>query len=67
VDITKAEFLEWKTSKVTKEVLALLDNMKQELLERMGDGATLYTEHDTAKAVGRVQAYKDLINIEWED
>lgn len=63
--MTKEQFLEWKESEVTKWVFKYLEQQKQDYLERLGNG--IDDDKYTDKIVGRVQAYNDLLLIDWED
>jgi len=69
VDVSKNEFLEWKNNGVTQEVFKILEARIQILQEALGNGvaygnnsASAYADH-----VGRIQAYRDVLEIEYED
>lgn len=64
-EISKEEFAEWKNDSVTKHIMGRLFEMKVEYLENMGNNH--YDEDMSKMVMGRVQAYNDLLNIDWED
>lgn len=67
MDVTKAEFVEWKTSKVSKEVFRILESRIRTLQEALGDGVAYGNEAAYADHVGRIQAYRDMLEIDFED
>lgn len=67
VDVTKSEFLDWKQSRVSKEVFRILESRIQSLQEALGNGVAYGNEVAYADHVGRIQAYRDMLEIEFED
>jgi len=60
--ITKADFIDWKTHPVTKEVFASLHERIFQLQEELGGSAGIDTRMDAMK-VGAIQACKDLLEM----
>jgi len=63
--ISKEEFVQWKEEAVTQWVFRYLESQKQDYLEDLGNGK--YSEEMQQKVVGRIQAYNDLLLIDWEE
>lgn len=55
----------WKNDVVTKEVLTVLFNYREEAKEYLAAGATLAlnAEPSTAEIVGKCKAYEQMLNI----
>jgi hypothetical protein len=68
-EITKEEFKDWYTSKVTKLVLDQLRTLREELKEYIGNGGTLRKDSviSTEYAVGRIQGLNDVLGIQFEE
>jgi len=64
--LTKTEFYDWKSNPVTKEVFKQFQVRIDSLRELLGDSAGEDPLLDRWK-VGAIQAYKDLILIEFEE
>lgn len=64
--MTKTEFYDWKSNPVTKEVFKQFQVRIDSLRELLGDSAGEDPLLDRWK-VGAIQAYKDLILIEFEE
>ena len=64
--MTKAEFIDWKNSHVTKEVFSHLKARVDFLTEKLVDSAGQDPGSDSV-ARGYIAAYKDLLLIEYED
>ena len=64
--MTKTEFYDWKSNLVTKEVFRQFQERIDALRELLGDSAGEDPLLDRWK-VGAIQAYKDLIHIEFEE
>ena len=63
--MNKADFIDWKRHPVTQVVFSQLKDRVQSLYEMLGDSAGLNSAQD-ARLVGAIQAYKDMLNIEFE-
>lgn len=63
--MNKADFIYWKRHPVTQVVFSQLKDRVQSLYEMLGDSAGLNSAQD-ARLVGAIQAYKDMLNIEFE-
>jgi hypothetical protein len=64
--MNKADFIDWKRHPVTQVVFSQLKDRVQSLYEMLGDSAGTNPTQD-ARFVGAIQAYKDMLNIEFED
>lgn len=64
--MTKDEFNGWKSSIVTKEVFRTIHERIYELEQGLGYSAGLDARNDVL-AVGAIQAYKDILNIDFEE
>lgn len=64
--MTKEEFEEWLHHPVTKRVFTLLEDRVHGLRADLGVSAGLDPRED-GKKVGAIQAYVDLITIEYEE
>lgn len=67
MDVSKNEFLEWKNNGVTQEVFKILEARIQILQEALGNGVAYGNDSAYADHVGRIQAYRDVLEIEYED
>lgn len=67
MDVSKNEFLEWKSNSITQEVFRILESRIQVLQEALGNGVAYGNESAYADHVGRIQAYRDVLEIEYED
>ena len=66
--MTKDEFVQWRHNSVTEEVFEILRTARSAYADKLTSGATLNDDpHDTAKAVGTIQAFDFLLNIQYED
>lgn len=63
--MTKADFIDWRTSPITKEVFNLLRQYIEGLQAELGQSAGVDPVVD-ARKVGAIQAYKDMLDIEYE-
>lgn len=63
--MNNADFIDWKRHPVTQVVFSQLKDRVQSLYEMLGDSAGLNSAQD-ARLVGAIQAYKDMLNIEFE-
>ena len=64
--MTKTEFIDWKTSYATKEILSLLSQRIQVIQEILGESAGQNPIID-AGYVGAIKAYKDMLDIDFEE
>lgn len=60
------EFKDWKASPITKQVFTTIANRIHDLQVDLGSSAGLDARED-AKKVGAIQAYTDLLDIEFEE
>ncbi len=67
MEITKEEFLGWLQNPVTREVHQVLRERRVKVAEQLCQGACLGSEIDHAKAVGRCEEIKDLLEMTYED
>lgn len=67
MDVSKNEFLEWKSNSITQEVFRILESRIQVLQEALGNGVAYGNESAYADHVGRIQAYRDVLEIDYED
>jgi len=58
--ISKADFIDWKSNPVTKEVFASLYERIRNLQEHLGESAGLDARQDAMK-VGAIQACRDFL------
>ena len=67
--ITKAEFNEWKENKITKMVMASLEQTKVENQEFISNGGTITKDSTTSTdfIVGRIQGINLVLNIDYEE
>lgn len=65
--MTKEEFAAWKHSTVTIEVFGILKQARDAYAEAIVGGATLESMTDTARAVGTIQAFDYLLNLQYEE
>ena len=64
--VTKQEWEEWKTHKVTKEVWKVLSAKKEQAMQDWVDG--VFQGHEVnLKAIGKVQMLDDILNMDYTD
>ena len=63
--MNKADFLDWKRHPVTQVVFSQLNQRIEDLRSMLGDSAGVNPVQDS-QFVGAIQAYKDIVNIEYE-
>lgn len=64
--MNKSDFVDWKRHPVTKVVFSQLQERVQGLYEMLGSSAGQNPVQDS-RFVGGIEAYKDMLNIEFED
>lgn len=64
--MTENEFKDWKASPVTKQVFTSISKRIYDLQVDLGTSAGIDVRED-AKKVGAIQAYTDLLEIEFEE
>lgn len=64
--MTETEFKDWKASPVTKQVFTSIAKRIYDLQVDLGTSAGIDVRED-AKKVGAIQAYTDLLEIEFEE
>lgn len=64
--MTETEFKDWKASPVTKQVFTSIAKRIYDLQVDLGTSAGIDVRDD-AKKVGAIQAYTDLLEIEFEE
>ena len=63
--MNKADFIDWKSHPVTQVVFSQLNQRINDLRAMLGDSAGVNPVQDS-NFVGAIQAYKDIVNIEYE-
>ena len=63
--MNKADFIDWKRHPVTQVVFSQLNQRIEDLRSMLGDSAGVNPVQDS-QFVGAIQAYKDIVNIEYE-
>jgi hypothetical protein len=63
--VNKADFIDWKRHPVTQVVFSQLNQRIEDLRAMLGDSAGVNPVQDS-QFVGAIQAYKDIVNIEYE-
>jgi len=63
--LNKADFIDWKRHPVTQVVFSQLNQRIEDLRAMLGDSAGVNPVQDS-QFVGAIQAYKDIVNIEYE-
>lgn len=63
--MNKADFIDWKRHPVTQVVFSQLNQRIEDLRAMLGDSAGVNPVQDS-QFVGAIQAYKDIVNIEYE-
>jgi len=63
--VNKADFIDWKRHPVTQVVFSQLNQRINDLRAMLGDSAGVNPVQDS-NFVGAIQAYKDILNIEYE-
>lgn len=64
--MTESEFKDWRASPITKQVFTSIAKRIYDLQVDLGTSAALDVRED-AKKVGAIQAYTDLLEIEFEE
>jgi hypothetical protein len=64
--MTESEFKDWKASPITKQVFTSIAKRIYDLQVDLGTSAGIDVRED-AKKVGAIQAYTDLLEIEFEE
>lgn len=64
--MTETEFKDWKASPITKQVFTSIAKRIYDLQVDLGTSAGIDVRED-AKKVGAIQAYTDLLEIEFEE
>ena len=64
--MNQADFVDWKRHPVTQVVFGQLKERIQSLYEMLGDSAGQNPVQDS-RFSGAIQAYRDMLNIEFED
>lgn len=69
MEITKEQFAEWRNSAVTKEVMKLIEEQRDDIVAFLANGGTLNKSAtiSTDFVVGRIQGLNELLNIEYEE
>ena len=62
VDITREQWLDWRTHQVTKEYLKRLFEKRELLKEGLAEGQAGESEAQLHEAIGQCQAYKDTVD-----
>ena len=67
VVVSKEEFLEWKESKVTQQVLAYVRAKREEMKEYLAQGGTIApnAQLSTEALVGHLRGLDDILNIDY--
>ena len=68
--ITAEQFAEWREQPVTKEIFDALQDVKDDLQERLASGQTIGQKADdthgtTNKLVGQIEGLNQLLNISY--
>jgi hypothetical protein len=63
--LNKSDFIDWKRHPVTQVVFSQLNQRIEDLRAMLGDSAGVNPVQDS-QFVGAIQAYKDIVNIEYE-
>ena len=63
--MNKSDFIDWKRHPVTQVVFSQLNQRIDDLRSMLGDSAGANPVQDS-QFVGAIQAYKDIVNIEYE-
>lgn len=63
--MNKSDFIDWKRHPVTQVVFSQLNQRIEDLRAMLGDSAGVNPVQDS-QFVGAIQAYKDIVNIEYE-
>ena len=68
MEITKADFSEWKDHPVTKEVFSMLQQQLEGIKTDLGNGITMANKNLTTDyLVGRIQGLNDFLGIDFEE
>jgi hypothetical protein len=65
-DLNRSEFQDWKNNPVTETVFLRIAERIRETERILGTTAGMDTSEDRYR-VGTIQAYKNLLEIDWED
>jgi len=63
--LNKSDFIDWKRHPVTQVIFSQLNQRIDDLQAMLGDSAGVNPVQDS-NFVGAIQAYKDIVNIEYE-
>lgn len=63
--MNKSDFIDWKRHPVTQVVFSQLNQRIEDLRGMLGDSAGVNPVQDS-QFVGAIQAYKDIVNIDYE-
>jgi hypothetical protein len=63
--VNKSDFIDWKRHPVTQVVFSQLNQRIEDLRGMLGDSAGVNPVQDS-QFVGAIQAYKDIVNIDYE-
>lgn len=63
--MNRSDFADWKRHPVTKEVFSQLRSRVRDIQEALGNTAGI-DSHQDRRYVGAIEAYNDLLNIEYE-
>jgi hypothetical protein len=64
--VTESEFMDWRANPITKQVFTSIKNRIYDLQVHLGLSAGIDTRED-AKNVGAIQAYTDLLSMEFDE
>jgi hypothetical protein len=67
VEVSKDDFLRWLQNPVTEEVYQVLRERREKIAEQLAAGLCLGAEIEHAKAVGRCEEIKDMLELTYED
>ena len=67
MQVTKEEFLGWRSNPVTEEIWQVLRERREKVGEQLCRGACLDNSCEYAKAVGHCEEIKDLLDLTYED
>lgn len=64
--MTKEEFVDWKTSPLTKQIFHSIQDRIYDLEHELGETAGLDLRSD-AMRVGAIRAFRDILEIDYEE
>lgn len=67
MEISKAEFRDWKTSAVTINILETLEGYRQDYITAMRSAVRAGDKVSAARCEGNIEGIENLLNIEYED